>query len=153
MKNNLFPLTHSALQGIPWAMIAPCEAAAQRNHNQSLARLAQRGGLSPAEAYCVLKDLEPLAALDVSDKDAEIYLCGAIDRWLVKNNAFPLATKALQDTIDWHETQDKALSKQSPSVDSRWRRNQHREQIELIREALDALNRAAAGLPVDAPSI
>lgn len=39
---------------IPWAMIAPHEAQARKNHDQTLERLAQRGGLSPAEALCVM---------------------------------------------------------------------------------------------------
>lgn len=38
---------------IPWAMIAPYERQALRNHNQTLERLAERGGLSPMEAMAV----------------------------------------------------------------------------------------------------
>lgn len=41
---------------IPWEKIAPHEAQAQRNHDQSLKRLAERGGLSPHEAIWVLCD-------------------------------------------------------------------------------------------------
>ena len=41
-------------QSIPWAMLAPHEEQAQRNHGQSLQRLAERGGLSPGEACDVL---------------------------------------------------------------------------------------------------
>ena len=41
---------------ISWSLIAPHEAQAQKNHSQSLERLAERGGLSPAEAVCVLRD-------------------------------------------------------------------------------------------------
>ena len=40
---------------LPWTMIAPYESIAQRNHSQSLERLAQRGGLSPFEAVLVLE--------------------------------------------------------------------------------------------------
>jgi hypothetical protein len=40
---------------IPWTMIAPYEDQAQRNHSQSLERLAERGGLSPFEAVRVLQ--------------------------------------------------------------------------------------------------
>ena len=35
---------------IPWAMIAPHERQADLNHDQSLERLAQRGGLNACEA-------------------------------------------------------------------------------------------------------
>lgn len=41
-------------QSIPWEMIAPHEAQALRNHDQTLERLAERGGLSPGEAVDVL---------------------------------------------------------------------------------------------------
>lgn len=41
-------------RAVPWDFIAPHEAQAQRNHDQSLERLAQRGGLSPYEmVMCV----------------------------------------------------------------------------------------------------
>lgn len=43
---------------IPWDMIAPHERQADRNHYQTLKRLAERGGLSPAEAVAVLEDRE-----------------------------------------------------------------------------------------------
>lgn len=42
--------------GIPWAMIAPHEAQAQRNHDQTLQRLYERGGLCACEACAVLED-------------------------------------------------------------------------------------------------
>ena len=37
-------------------MMTPHEAQAQRNHSQSLQRLAERGGLSACEACAVLED-------------------------------------------------------------------------------------------------
>lgn len=40
---------------IPWEMIAPYESQAQSNHQQSLERLAERGGLDPSEALAVLE--------------------------------------------------------------------------------------------------
>jgi hypothetical protein len=39
---------------IPWRVIAPHEAQAQRNHGQSLKRLAERGGLCWSEAWGIL---------------------------------------------------------------------------------------------------
>lgn len=47
---------------IPWAMIADHEHQAKLNHQQTLQRLAERGGLSANEAVCVLSDLpwEPI---------------------------------------------------------------------------------------------
>jgi len=47
------------LPSIPWELIAPHEAQAQRNHGgQTLQRLAERGGLCPLEAVAVLKDMD-----------------------------------------------------------------------------------------------
>ena len=44
---------------IPWAVIAPHERQAQMNHGgQTLAKLAQRGGLCASEAVAVLEDRE-----------------------------------------------------------------------------------------------
>lgn len=42
---------------VPRSVMAPHEAQAQRNHEQSLARLAQRGGLGCSEAWRVVNDL------------------------------------------------------------------------------------------------
>lgn len=41
---------------VPWEKLEPHEAQAQRNHSQSLKRLAERGGLSACEAIAVLED-------------------------------------------------------------------------------------------------
>lgn len=41
-------------RSVPWAVVAPHEKQAKHNHDQTLQRLAQRGGLSALELYCVL---------------------------------------------------------------------------------------------------
>jgi len=41
---------------IPWGMIEPHHAQAAKNHDQTLERLAHRGGLSLCEALAVLED-------------------------------------------------------------------------------------------------
>jgi hypothetical protein len=41
---------------LPWEMIAPHEDQVQKNHSQSLKRLAERGGLGWCEAVAVLED-------------------------------------------------------------------------------------------------
>lgn len=46
----------SIVIALPWPMMMPHEKQAQRNHSQSLARLAERGGLSACEACAVLDD-------------------------------------------------------------------------------------------------
>lgn len=41
---------------VPWAMLAPHEAQAERNHDQSLETLARRGGLDVMEMAAILTD-------------------------------------------------------------------------------------------------
>lgn len=41
---------------IPWAFVAPHGAQALRNHDQTLERLNERGGLSPLEIFAVVHD-------------------------------------------------------------------------------------------------
>lgn len=55
---KMFPIINSRpYQSIPWDMLTPHEAQAERNHGgQTLKRLAERGGLSWAEALAVLTD-------------------------------------------------------------------------------------------------
>lgn len=43
---------------IPWSLIAPHEAQALINHDQTLERLAERGGLDPCEALSVILNLK-----------------------------------------------------------------------------------------------
>lgn len=44
------------MNSIPWEAIAPHERYALLNHDQSLKKLASRGGLSPCEAVAILED-------------------------------------------------------------------------------------------------
>lgn len=64
--------------GLPWAMLTPHEKQAERNHSQTLRRLAERGGLGPSEALAVLDDRRwhnmPLAV-------ACAELCRRISAW------------------------------------------------------------------------
>lgn len=65
-ERRLIPLP-IRLTKVPWSVIAPHEAQAQRNHGgQTLERLAERGGLCAKEALAVLLDL-PFEA--VTEKD------------------------------------------------------------------------------------
>lgn len=41
---------------LPWDVIAPHAAQAQRNHGQTVEHLAERGGLGSCEAVAVLED-------------------------------------------------------------------------------------------------
>ena len=42
------------LSEVPWGFVSPHDAQAQRNHCQSLERLAQRGGLAASEAIDIV---------------------------------------------------------------------------------------------------
>ncbi len=48
--------SHPELLPIPWTVMDPHEPQAMANHSQTLLRLAERGGLDPAEAVAVLED-------------------------------------------------------------------------------------------------
>jgi len=75
LKGRKFPIMGGP--SIPWFIIAPWDGQAQKNHNQSLERLAQRGGLSPCEAVAVLmgrkwERMDEAKALAVLQKIVEI---------------------------------------------------------------------------------
>lgn len=84
---------------IPWSLIEPHEAQAKRNHDQTLQRLAERGGLSPCEAVAVLEDRpwermearEALTRLKVLIQGAGCPLCslddGLVQEWVAKTRA------------------------------------------------------------------
>jgi hypothetical protein len=59
---------------VPWDLLAPHEAQADRNHQQTLERLAERGGLSAREALAVVED-RPLGDC-LEDEEAEALLRG-----------------------------------------------------------------------------
>jgi hypothetical protein len=46
----------AVVRALPWDMIAPHAERAMKNHQQTLERLAERGGLSACEAVAVLDD-------------------------------------------------------------------------------------------------
>ena len=50
-------------KSVPWSIVKDHETQAQRNHSQSLGRLAERGGLSPMELWCVVYDKDYFEAL------------------------------------------------------------------------------------------
>jgi len=48
----MFPVMRGP--SVPWSVMAPHESMANVNHGQTLERLAERGGLSPGEAWAVV---------------------------------------------------------------------------------------------------
>lgn len=67
---------------VPWSMVADHEPQAKINHDRSLAKLASRGGLSPAGLWCVVHDRrfydmkthEPA----ITEQDAAAWLAAAL---------------------------------------------------------------------------
>lgn len=43
-------------KSVPWRLLAPHESQALRNHDQTLQRLAERGGLCPSEMVAIIED-------------------------------------------------------------------------------------------------
>ena len=68
-----FPILHDPeIKWIPWRMLLPHEKQAMVNHSQqTLERLAYRGGLSICEAVAVLEDRRR-HAMDVVDARAQL---------------------------------------------------------------------------------
>ena len=67
--------------GIPWAMIAPHEKQARRNHSQSLRMLHDRDGLAWSEALAVLTDREWL-----HNSNAKAIVLKMVDAWKEAND-------------------------------------------------------------------
>lgn len=57
-------------RSVPWAFVAPHEAQARMNHDQTLERLAERGGLSPSELVAVVRGEGIRVVLARRDEDA-----------------------------------------------------------------------------------
>ncbi len=73
-----------------------------------------------------------------------LILQAAVDSALIGRTT--MACEALEEAAAWHDRQEKALSKQPPGGDREWRRNEHREQAELLRAAV------VTRIPAVAPS-
>jgi hypothetical protein len=87
-----FPVMSRYIKSIPWAMLAPHEERAEKNHGQSLKILASRGGLSPSEALDILADRRwnglafelprDRATRDARDRETAEELRVAVETWL-----------------------------------------------------------------------
>ena len=60
------------LAPIPWALIEPHKRQARLNHDQTLERLAERGGLAPCEALAVLEN-RPERAMPFEEARRQLY--------------------------------------------------------------------------------
>ena len=83
VKTQMFPvLSYRRWPGcpseVPAALLYAHEKQAFKNHGQTLAMLASRGGLSPYEIMCVLDD-EGLFVKHVDEENAVHRLRGVLD--------------------------------------------------------------------------
>jgi hypothetical protein len=78
---RMFPVLQAprgAPTRVPWALLAPFEGHAIRNHDQDLETLARRGGLSVAEMVAVIEG-KRLREMERSDEAALPRLLAALD--------------------------------------------------------------------------
>jgi len=80
---------------VPMWVFLPWEDRAQKNHGQTLARLAERGGLSPDEALAILTDQD----VHITFTRGEIYrrLCRMVDAAKVYQAAAEARATALEN--------------------------------------------------------
>jgi len=67
---------------VPWDFVAPHELQVRRNHQQTLERLAERGGLSETELLAVLED-RLWCSMDRENATRKIHELLAV--WLASN--------------------------------------------------------------------
>jgi hypothetical protein len=85
LKAERPPEMFKALNGdgpaIPWALISMYEGQAQKNHGQTLKRLAERGGLSVVESAHVLSNQNWRDGRKFTNQQAIDYVSRRIDEW------------------------------------------------------------------------
>lgn len=56
MTRTTFPIHDPDITSVPWALMVPHGAASLVNYGLTLAQLADRGGVTPAEAVALIED-------------------------------------------------------------------------------------------------
>ena len=73
---------------IPYKLLAPnlanAQSRAKRNHSQSLEWLSNRGGLTPFDAYCIIRDLDTSEAIRMGMTNK--LAMEIIDEWILHIN-------------------------------------------------------------------
>lgn len=135
VERRMFPIMCG--EDIPWVVIAPCEDQAQRNHSQSLKRLAERGGLDPQEALWVLTG-QKWASTKLTLEEADTKL-----REIAKERYYLPAIERLEaELVELRETHtDKALA-WDKCQELRSELAEARAEIERYRIALERISKA-----------
>lgn len=82
-------------RSVPWEFVAPHEKQAKRNHDQTLQRLSERGGLSPMELVCVIEGRKFDTSL--KDIDAALMLVEFLRDWEPKQE--PTMSSKIEKSI------------------------------------------------------
>jgi len=116
--SDRFPVLNSGGAEIPWSLIAPHEAQAQKNHDQSLSRLAARGGLSWCEMAAVLDDRswrampdgDSFAAVLSRLVENELQQRAAQQKPIIDHFVAGVAAEAEHQRVRWGEAHDRNKS-------------------------------------------
>lgn len=73
MPRDFMPILRHPDFRLPWALVAPHEKQAMRNHGQTLEQLAERGGLGFTEALAIMCDL-PWRMVGLDEANAKLWL-------------------------------------------------------------------------------
>lgn len=84
------PSDRHLMESVPWDWLAKYQRQVERNHGQTLQRLAQRGGLSIEEIRCAIAG-ERLFLRTVDKSKSHAAICGAITSWRAMRDAFAKA--------------------------------------------------------------
>lgn len=63
-------------ESLPWSLVEPWRAQAERNHGQTLERLNERGGLSPLELWLAAQC--PFADAHLPERECAEWLIGIV---------------------------------------------------------------------------
>lgn len=80
MPRERFPILGTG-RSVPWDFMAPHEEQAQVNHGQTLERLAQRGGLDPAEMLAVVEGIKWASIGKAFVEEAPARLDALLAKW------------------------------------------------------------------------
>jgi len=79
-RGKRFPVLSGGMT-VPWGMVLPHEPQALTNHQQTLKRLAERGGLSWAELLCVLESRKWNLHSELTDEAAKPKVLALVDEY------------------------------------------------------------------------
>lgn len=109
-RRPMFPLQSRGYPGIPseipWAIVANYGESAMRNHDQTLERLAERGGLSPCELIAVLEQRQWRKMTPDEVRSTLLPILSAHNSLAIDRDVWKARAEALQsETHRWSEAE------------------------------------------------